>query len=192
MKGQLVLILGPSGVGKGSVIARLKEEHAEFIFPISATTRVIRQGEKEGDVYNFLSLERFKDGIRNDEFLEWAVVHQDNYYGTLKKPILDGINNGKIVIRELDIQGFKSISNILTKDQYVSVFLIPPSLGVLKKRIIQRAKMDDEELQKRMDSAKNEIQQSSLCDYQIISVDGRIDEIVHQIEDIIKKHTNGI
>ena len=99
-KGLLVIISGPSGAGKGTVIQHLKEDYPEFIYPISHTTREIRPGEKDGEVYHFISKAKFESGIRKGEFLEFARVHKNNYYGTLKKTIVDALKMGKVIIRE--------------------------------------------------------------------------------------------
>ena len=87
LDGKLFIVSGPSGVGKGSLIAQLKKLFPEFVFPISHTTRPMRPGENEGEVYHFISKEEFERGIEAGEFLEYAYIHQSNYYGTLKKPI---------------------------------------------------------------------------------------------------------
>lgn len=187
--GKLFLILGPSGSGKGTLINELKRKYTQYLFPNSVTSRKIREGEKEGDVYQFVSKSEFKEKIENQEFLEWAIVHQDNYYGTLKKPILEGLKAGKIVIRELDIQGFESVRTILTKDQFVSVFIMPDSLENLIKRIKKRSKISEEEVQKRIQSAQNEIAKSTECDYIIHNSDGKLAESVAEMERIIKKES---
>ncbi|MFA6521596.1 MAG: guanylate kinase, partial [Candidatus Gracilibacteria bacterium] len=98
-KGKFFLILGPSGSGKGTVMNFLKKEFSQAVFPVSATTRTPRPREKNGEVYNFLTKEDFERKIAAGEFLEWAIVHHDNYYGTLKKPIMDALDAGKMVIR---------------------------------------------------------------------------------------------
>ena len=146
----------------------------------------MRPGEKEGEVYHFLSKEEFQNKIENNELLEWAVVHQDNMYGTLKKPIMDGIHANKVVIREIDIQGLRLAEKCLTKDELVSIFIMPPSIDALKERILSRSPMEHEELFKRMESAQKEIDEAKDCDYQVISEDGKIEELVESIEKIIE------
>lgn len=187
VRGKLFLIVGPSGVGKGSAITGLKKRHPEFLFPLSATTRAKRSGEEEGDVYHFWSKAQFKAAIDNGEFLEWAIVHQDNYYGTLKKPILEGIENGKVVIRELDIQGFESVLKKMDKADVVSIFLVPKKMEDLKTHIFARGKMSDDELKKRMKSADDELAKASECDYRILSVHGEIEGLINDIEEIIMR-----
>ena len=107
MKGKLFLIVGPSGSGKSSVFMTLKDAHPEYTYPLSATTRRKRKGEKDGDIYHFYTKKAFEKSIEKGDFLEYAVVHQDNYYGLLKKPVMESLKKGETVIREVDIQGFE-------------------------------------------------------------------------------------
>ena len=90
-KGKLFLIVGPSGSGKGTVISELKVAHPDFVYPVSYTTRDMRDGEKNGEVYHFVSRDEFKRMIEDDELLEYAIVHSNNYYGTSKKDIVDSL-----------------------------------------------------------------------------------------------------
>lgn len=183
----MFLILGPSGSGKGTVIAYLRRQFPQAIFPLSCTTRKPRPREQDGQVYNFISKEDFKRKIETGEFLEWAVVHHDNYYGTLKRPILDALNFGKIVIREVDMQGVESIRKILPQDQVTAIFLTAPSWEKLKNRILKRSKISDEELKQREESFKREMEFSRKCDFVVMSEEGEIDEFCKKVEDIIEK-----
>lgn len=185
-QGKLFLILGPSGSGKGTLINELKQKYSEYVFPISMTSRKMREGETDGDVYHFITKKEFEKKIEKGEFLEWAVVHQDNYYGTLKKPILEGLEQGKVVIRELDIQGFESVRDILDRDQFVSIFIMPKSLENLIARITKRSKISAEEVEKRIESAKIEIKKSKECDYIIPNSDGKLAESVEAAVEIIE------
>lgn len=186
--GKLFLILGPSGVGKGTIINRFREEYAhQFTFPISVTTRAPRSGEVEGTTYYYISEEEFQQKIQNDEFLEYAIVHGSNYYGTLKKSIFDALKEGKNVIRELDIQGFESISKILDRDEFVSIFLLPPSIELLEKRIRERSVLSDEEVFQRMNSARQELEKSKSCHYKVQTVDLDIDGTFSQVQEIVNK-----
>src|SRR3989338_6544046 len=123
MKGKLFLIVGPSGSGKSSVLKGLKAAHPEHTYPLSATTRPMREGEKEGEIYNFYTQKRFEEGLKNGEFLEHALVHQSHYYGTLKKPIMEALEGGKTLVREVDIQGFDSIKKAIPPKILVTVFI---------------------------------------------------------------------
>lgn len=188
-KGKIFLILGPSGSGKGTVMDYLHKEFPDAVFPISCTTRLPRPGEHNGDVYYFLSRGEFQKKIDAGEFLEWAVVHNDNMYGTLKKPILDALAAGKIVIREVDMQGVQSIRNLLPADQMVSIFITAPSWENLKRRILGRSKIPELELEERKKSFEKEIKFSEKCDYFVKSEENRIKEFCQEVEGIIRKES---
>lgn len=183
--GKLFLIVGPSGSGKGTVIERLKGRYPGFAYPVSYTTREMRDGEKEGGSYHYVSKEEFERMIKEGEFLEYAVVHSDNYYGTSKKDIMEPLKGGAVVVREVDIQGFNSIRNLVPKENLVSIFMKVSDLQDLKGRILRRGKISDEELEKRLDSAKKEIAQSGECNYQVENKWGEIGDCVYNVEKII-------
>lgn len=185
MSGKLVLIIGPSGVGKGTVIKELKNNFFDFVFPISATTRHPRLGEIDGTDYYFFSKSDFLEKVENDNFLEWATVHEDNFYGLLKKSIIPYIKNGKTVIREIDVQGFKTIKSKLNKDSLFSIFLLPPSEKILIDRIKKRSKMSNADVEKRMISLKKEVGFASECDFIVQTIDGDINHSVMSVKSII-------
>jgi len=166
------------------VIAALKRDFPQFVYPISHTTRMMRPGEKDGEVYHFISKENFEKGIKQNEFLEWAQVHRDNYYGTLKKPIIDALEAGKIVVREVDVQGFHSIKAVIPKENLVTIFLKAESMEKLLERIARRGKLPQEEIQLRMESAQKELKDADLFDYQIWSLEGKVDQCVADVEKI--------
>jgi len=183
--GKLFLIVGPSGSGKGTVIEIIKGKYPGFVYPVSYTTREMRDGEKEGGSYHYISKEEFERMIKEGEFLEHAVVHSDNYYGTSKKDIMLPLERGAVVIREVDIQGFNSIKNIVPKENLISIFMKVSDMQDLKGRILRRGKISDEELEKRFDSAKKEIAQSGECDYQVENKWGELGDCVGNVERII-------
>lgn len=182
-KGKLVLIVGPSGSGKGSIIRELRLNHPEFVYPVSFTTRAKRPGEEDGLVYRFISREEFEKGIKGGRFLEYATVHGVDYYGTDRAVIEDGIAAGKVVVREVDIQGFHSIEGKVP--DMVSIFIEAKSLEQLQKRILGRSQMSLEELARRMESAAKEIAQASECDYKVVNEEGKLGEAVMEVERII-------
>lgn len=185
--GKFFLILGPSGSGKGTVIQYLRKEFPNAVFPLSCTTRSPRPGEHDGEVYRFLTKEEFQKRIAAGDFLEWAVVHHDNFYGTLGRPILDALAAGKIVIREVDMQGVKSIRKLLPADQMVVIFITAPSWENLKKRILGRSAIPEEELKQREESFKKEMEFSKQCNFVVMSKEGRIEEFCREVADIIKR-----
>lgn len=183
--GKLILIVGPSGSGKGTVINRLKQSFAGFVFPISYTTRDPREGEEDGDSYHFISKDKFEKMIEAGEFLEHAIVHSDNYYGTGKEDILGPLVDGAVIVREVDMQGFHSIKDLIPKENLLTIFMKVSSLEDLRGRILRRGEMSEEELQKRMDSTLKEIAQADECDYQVENKWGEIDKCVGNVTTII-------
>lgn len=185
--GRLFLILGPSGAGKGVTIQCVRKRFPDAVFPVSCTTRPSRPQEKDGEVYHFISKQEFDWKIKSGEFLEWAVVHHDNRYGTLKQEILDPLEQGKMVIREVDMQGVESILKILPKDQIVSIFITTKSWEILKDRIMRRQKESDAELEKRHQSYLKEMEFSKQCDYVVESEEGKQMKLCDEVSAIMEK-----
>ena len=187
LKGLLIIISGPSGVGKGTVMRAIKREFDDFIFPISSTTREMRPGEKDGVVYNFISREEFEKGIEDGDFLEWAKVHQDNYYGTPKAPIVDALKKGKIVMREVDVQGAQSIEKIIPEKNLVTIFIKAESEEKLLGRIAKRGELPEDEVKRRMESAKKEMDLADEFKYQVWNYEGEVQDCIEDVKLIIMK-----
>jgi len=169
-KNGVVLVLsGPSGAGKSSLINKIADDIGDYYFSISTTTRQIRDGEVEGVHYHFVSEDEFKEDIENDNFLEHALVH-GNYYGTSLKPVREALSKGKLVIFDIDVQGNTAINNRLG-DITTSVFITPPTLSELKKRLENRSTDSKEVIDTRMKMARREIQRTSEYDFLIINDD---------------------
>lgn len=187
IKGTLLLIVGGSGVGKGSILKALKEDKSLGIFfPVSSTTRQPRPGEKNGETYFFLTEEEFKQKIDQDDFLEWAFVHQKAYYGTDKQSIIQSLKEGKTVVREIDFQGYESIKKILPKDNLKIAFVSAGDWETLKNRITSRSPITDEELQKRKASFEIEQAYEQKADFVIHNLDGKLEQAIQQTKEIIK------
>jgi len=169
-KNGVVLVLsGPSGAGKSSLINEIANDIGDYYFSISTTTRPIRDGEIEGVHYHFVSVEEFKKDIEDNNFLEHAVVH-GNYYGTSLKPVRKALSQGKLVIFDIDVQGNTAINNRLG-DITTSVFISPPTLSELKKRLQNRLTDSQEVIDTRIKMAKREVQRISEYDFLIINDD---------------------
>lgn len=186
MNGTLILIVGPSGVGKGTVIGYLKKDYPDFFYPVSCTTRDKRPGEIPGEVYNYISKAEFAEGIKAGKFLEYAIVHGENYYGTLKEPIVDALIAGKTVVREIDIQGFQSVQKYIPRQNLLSIFLSVPSWELLKNRIMKRHVETESELAHRRTSYEREMALKHLCDFAVESYEGDVERCVREVEEIIK------
>lgn len=185
LHGKLFLIVGPSGSGKGTIIKEIQKKYTGFVYPVSCTTREMREGEENGDVYHFISKDKFKKMIAEDKFLEYAVVHSDNYYGTAKDEIVQALESGAVVIREVDIQGFKSIQKLVPKENLVSIFMKVGDLADLKTRIMARSVLSEHDMEERMISAKKELAQAGDCDYQVDNKWGAMNECLSKVEQII-------
>ncbi|MBU1017578.1 guanylate kinase [Patescibacteria group bacterium] len=186
MNGKLFLIVGPSGSGKSSVLMALKKAHPEYTYPLSATTRPMREGEKDGDIYHFYTKEDFEKDIKGGEFLEYAVVHQDHYYGLIKKPVMESLEKGETVVREVDIQGFESIRGKIPSDNLVTIFITVPNKQELIDRIVNRAAISEDELEKRLESMHREFALARECDYLVENKQGKLEKTVEKVAEFIK------
>jgi len=169
LKGQILIISGPSGSGKSTLLSCLLKEENDLYFSISSTTRAPRQGETEGVNYYFTSEDEFKKGIDADEFLEWACVH-GNYYGTSLKPVLKALEDGKIAIFDIDVQGFNIAKSKFAKN-ITSVFITTASKNELKSRLQNRGTDSAETIEKRLINAVGEMEHILEYDYFLINDD---------------------
>jgi guanylate kinase len=190
--GKLVLIIGPSGVGKSVILQELKRRHPELVFPRSATTRERRVGEGD-DLYRFLTNPEFDELLKKKGVLEWAQVHGGARYGTLKDEIIPAIESGKTVVREVDVQGFESISadplfaGSNAPYHLVSVFILPESRVQLIERITKRAPISEDELQRRIRSMDQELSVAPRCTVQILNKEGMLEETIKEVESVLSR-----
>lgn len=168
-KGAILILSGPSGCGKSTLLKEVYKEISDYYFSISTTTRSPRDGEVHGVDYFFVSKEEFENDIKNDDFLEYALVH-GNYYGTSLKPINAALNEGKLVIFDIDVQGHEIVRNKLS-DIVTSVFITTPSLKELSDRLTSRNTDAQEVIEKRISNAKSEVEFFQEYDYLIINDD---------------------
>jgi guanylate kinase len=189
MKGKLFLLVGPSGSGKSSVFLELKNKHPEYTYPLSATTRPMREGEKDGDIYHFFTRKQFEEGIKRGDFVEYALVHQSHYYGVIKKPLLEALKRGETVVREVDIQGFDSIRQQIPETNLITIFITVPDKQELIDRIVNRAAISKEELDKRLESMHREFSKARECDYLVENKHGALEDTVSSVEKIIDSET---
>lgn len=156
MKGKVIIFSAPSGAGKTTLTRYVLESFPQLEFSVSATTRKPRSYEIHGKDYYFLTTEEFKALIEQNEFVEWEEVYKDNYYGTLKKEVERIWNKGNHVVFDVDVKGGINLKKIFA-DQALSVFIMPPSIDMLEKRLKKRGTETDEIIKNRVKKAFIEI-----------------------------------
>ncbi len=167
-KGMLVVLSAPSGGGKDTVLGKIKEMGIVFDKTISATTRAIRDGEKDGVDYYFLSQSDFEEKIAKGEFLEYT-NYNGNFYGTLKGEVENRVNKGGTVLLKIEVEGAANIR--MAEPDCVSVFLIPPSMDELEKRLRNRGTETEDSFQRRFAIARQELARASEYDYVVVNDD---------------------
>ena len=166
-KGAILVLSGPSGAGKSTIINAASNEIGEYYFSISTTTRAPRVGEEDGRDYFFVSKESFEEDIKAGNFLEYAEVH-GNYYGTSLKPVREALEQGKLVIFDIDVQGHRLVRAKMN-DITTSAFITPPTLKELETRLRARSTDDETVIVKRIENAKGEIKAVGEYDFTIIN-----------------------
>lgn len=179
-KGMLIVVSGPSGCGKGTVLAEILKSDRIF-YSVSATTRSPRQGETDGVNYYFLTKEKFEKLIEEDGMLEYA-SYCGNYYGTPKRPVEEMLEQGKHVILEIEVQGAMKVMEKCP--EAVFVFILPPSLKELERRLNKRGTEAEDVIKKRLSEAAREIKQAYKYDYAVIN--GELEKAVDDLKAIIR------
>jgi guanylate kinase len=179
----LLVLSGPSGVGKDLLLTRLREAGRPYHFTVTATTRSRRGGEHDGVDYHFVSVRQFEAMIDNEELLEWATVF-GNYYGVPKSQVIDAMAQGKDVILKIDVQGAETVRSLVPDALFI--FLAPPSDAELERRLRGRNTESDDALAKRIEQARNELQEAEKFDYTVVHHTDATDKAALEIEDIIR------
>ena len=179
----LVVISGPSGVGKDAVLERMKASNVPYHFAVTATARPKRDNEADGVDYIFVERDEFQSMIVKDELLEWAEVY-GNPYGVPKSPVRDALARGQDVILKIDVQGGDNIRRLVPGAVYV--FLAPPDMEELEHRLTRRRTESPETLRVRLETAAKEIEEAAKYDYVVVNRTGRLDEAVEEINAIIR------
>ena len=188
-KGLLIILSGPSGVGKGTVRHHIMREHRiDLTYSISMTTRPIRDKETDGVDYYFVTPEEFQRNIDNDNFLEWAEF-VGNRYGTPKDKVEELRNQGKNVLLEIEINGATQVFEKVKDDRVISFFLMPPNVEALEKRIRKRKSETEDVIQERLKKGEKEMGMTEHYDYIILN--DRITRAAREIEDLIKLKIRG-
>jgi guanylate kinase len=175
---RLVVLAGPTAVGKGTVAAAVRERHPDVWVSVSATTRKPRPGEEHGVHYWFVSDDEFDRMVEDDELLEWAVVHKAARYGTPRKPVEEALAAGRLALLEIDLQGARLVRDAMPDALFV--FLKPPSWDELVRRLVGRGTESDEERDRRLDTAREELAAENEFDVTVVNheVHDAADELV--------------
>ena len=179
-QGRIIIISGPSGVGKGTVVKRIMAEDTNLCFSVSATTRAMRPGEADGINYYFISREQFEDMIQKGEFLEYA-SYTGNYYGTPEFAVNAALAQGRSVVLEIDVQG--ALQVMQRRADAVSIFIAPPSYEELRRRLTGRGDTDPESMERRLREAHNECARAKEYDYTVIN--DSLEDAIYKVQSIL-------
>ena len=180
-RGQLIVFSGPSGVGKGTILAKYMEGRSNICYSVSATTRSPRPGEVDGQQYFFLTKEKFEEMIGADQMLEYA-RYSGNYYGTPKQFVEDKLAAGVDVVLEIEVQGAAKVRAACPEALFI--FVLPPSYEVLCSRLTGRGTEDAATVQRRLDAAVGELSQAGTYDYVIVNDD--LDQAVEELATVVR------
>ncbi len=180
-KGKFIVVSGPSGVGKGTICDVLIKELSAW-YSVSMTTREKREGEEEGKNYYFVTKEEFENKIKEGNFIEYN-IYNNNYYGTPKDKILEKIDEGIDVFLEIDVNGARNIKRQFPNS--LLIYIAPPSLEELRKRLENRGTEDEEKIQNRLKIAEEELKQKDMYDFVVINDD--LETAIDEVRQIIKK-----
>ncbi|MBM3460777.1 MAG: guanylate kinase [Armatimonadetes bacterium] len=182
-RGRIFVVSGPSGAGKSTVLARVLSALHDVKFSASATTRQPRQGEQEGVDYYFVTTEKFKEMIAQDAFLEWAQVYS-HYYGTPAGYVDDALAAGKDVLLDIDVQGARKVRQ--KRNDVVYLFLAPPSLQELERRLLGRHTETEERIKVRLEAARKEMSAIPEYDYLVVNEMGHVGDAALRVQSIIE------
>lgn len=186
-KGKCIIFSAPSGAGKTTIVRYLLREIPQLEFSISAASRQPRGREVDGLDYHFLSVEAFKDKIKKEEFVEWEEVYKDNFYGTLKSEVKKAWDNNKVVVFDVDAQGGINLKRIFGNNA-LSVFIKPPSLFVLEQRLKNRRTETKQQIEMRLNKAKEELSYANQFDYVLLN--DNLEKACYEIKKIILDFIN--
>lgn len=184
-QGVLLVLSGPSGAGKGTICEQLRNNRKNLAYSVSATTRAPRKGEVDGRDYFFVTIEKFKEMIANNELLEYAEIY-GNYYGTPRSYVMSILDEGRDVVLEIDPQGALQVKESFP--DAVFVFVVPPSLDELSKRIYKRGTDSEEVIKRRLSAATSELAYASKYDY--IIVNDEVEKATNKVSNILDAERN--
>ena len=182
----IVVISGPSGVGKDTLLEQMSDMGFDYHFTVTATTREPRPGEENGVNHYFVSRDRFLEMVDNSELLEWAQVY-GNFYGVPREQVRRALADGQHVLTRVDVQGARRLRAIVP--EAVFIFVAPPSTESLQTRLRERGVNSAEELETRLQAAAVEIRESSMFDYVVVNEDDKQHEAVAEVREIIRRES---
>lgn len=167
--GKVIVLCAPSGCGKSTIIHTLLDSNAvDMKFSVSATNRKPRSGEVDGVDYHFMTTEQFRDAIAQNRFIEWEQVYPGRYYGTLKDEVVKTADSGENVLLDIDVKGALNVKKLFG-DRALTIFILPPDIETLRKRLIARGTDALDEIERRVSKAEYEISFADQCDIRIIN-----------------------
>ena len=179
-RGSIIVLSGPSGTGKGTIISHLLSAYPDFTFSVSATTRAPRPGEKDGVSYHFITKELFREMISRDEFLEYA-EYVGEFYGTPKKPVYESVAEGNNVLLDIEVRGARQVMQ--REPDALTIFIVPPSIEELERRLRGRGTDSEEKLAARLARARIELEEKS--HYSHIVINDTVERAVREIAEIV-------
>lgn len=184
-KGKFILVIGPTGSGKSTLMKHVMGQFPELVLPYSYTTRARRADTVEGTHYKFISAEEFKQKIDAGEFLEWA-EYSGNYYGTVRSEVEASLSEGKILLKEVEVQGARQIRGLIPKEELMTVFVSSGDWEGLAARVRARAPISEEELALRKKRYEDEVTFQDEADKLILNTEGRIEEAKEEFKNLIQ------
>jgi guanylate kinase len=185
-QGKLIVISAPSGSGKTTIARAIMQKYAGMLFSVSATTRPPRTGELEGRDYFFLSKEEFQRRVQHGDLVEWEEIY-GNYYGTLKSEVDRALQQGTIMLFDVDVKGALSIKKTYQNDS-ILIFIKPPSVEALQHRLLNRKTENEATIHRRLDRVPMELEKGGQFDWQVVNDD--LQTAVNKVDEIIREHTN--
>ena len=186
---RLFVLSGPSGVGKDALLSRMRQLGRSYHFTVTATTRPIRPGERDGVDYIFTSPDKFQCMIAEDSLLEWAEVY-GNLYGVPKQQVTDALQHGQDVLLKVDVQGAATVSKLYPES--VLIFLEPPDMETLDNRLRERGTENSEALRIKIETAREEMKAAASFDYRVVNHDDMLDDAVRAIDRIVSRETTPV
>jgi len=182
----IIIISGPAGVGKTTIAKALQQKHPEIEASVTYTTRPERLTAPEDKKIYYTNDQEFEQMIKQGEFLEWAKVH-GKYYGTHREKTLEKLKTNPVIFN-IDVQGAKQIFKEMKGEKIISIFLLPESIEQIKNHIIKRGHSEPDDLQRRLESAQKEISEQDLYTYKVINSEGKVNQAIERVEEIIKPY----